>query len=80
MEPDQPPVTIASPGAPAGTPELLDHGRDPWRPTRKQVAVVASALSLAGLVASAAWLAYSHVHDKRADRREVKAMALPTAR
>jgi hypothetical protein len=48
-----PPVTIVDPNAPTGTADLLDSGRDPWRPSRRQVLVGVVVVLLLGLAAGA---------------------------
>jgi hypothetical protein len=79
--PDPPEVTIVDPSSPAGTADLLDSGRDPWRPSRTQVlvgAVVVLLLGLAtGAVAQVRHVRHEHALD-RADHRQLRLFTTTT--
>ena len=73
-----PPITVVDPNASAGTADLLDHGRDPWRPTRRQAVLGTAVLLLVGLVAGgvAQW---RHVrHERALDRADQRQLRLFT--
>jgi hypothetical protein len=81
--PEPPPVTIVDPNAPAGTADLLDSGRDPWRPTRATLLTGAVAVLVLGIV-GAGLAQLRHVqaqhaaarHERDLDRAAVAAVAL----
>jgi hypothetical protein len=76
VNPEPPRITITNPNAPAGTPDLLDHGRDPWRPSRRQVAVTAVVLLLLSLV-GAGVAELRHVrHEHALDRQALREVRL----
>ncbi|HUR15361.1 MAG TPA: hypothetical protein VM097_12835 [Mycobacteriales bacterium] len=76
MDAQPPPVTIVDPNAPAGTADLLDSGRDPWRPSRRQVVVSAFAVLLLGVVGGGL-AALRHVrHEQALDRQSVHEVRL----
>jgi hypothetical protein len=79
--PEPPPITIVDPNSPTGTTDLLDSGRDPWRPTRRQVVVTAVLLMLVGLVAGgvAQWRHVRHERAlDRADHRQLRLLTTAT--
>ncbi len=64
-----------NPNSPAGTPDLLAHGRDPWRPSRRQVVVTAAVLLVVGIGATVAALVVQRARVERAEREAVRALA-----
>jgi hypothetical protein len=80
---EPPPITIVDPHAAPGTADLLDSGRDPWRPTRANLLAGAVALLLLGLlgagVAQVRHVQAQHAaarHERDLDRAAVAAVAL----
>jgi hypothetical protein len=55
--------------------DVLAAGRDPWRPTRRQVVLTVVPLLVVALVGGALTVLVRHVQADRADRRAVRAMA-----
>jgi hypothetical protein len=72
---EPPPISIVDPNAPSGTADLLDSGRDPWRPSRRQVVLTVTAVLVLALVAGAVALLVLNVQAQRADRRAVRALS-----
>jgi hypothetical protein len=74
VQPEPPPVTIVDPNAPAGTADLLEGGRDPWRSSRKQLASGAMLVLVVALLSAAGgWV--HHVAQVGADHRRLRALA-----
>lgn len=72
MEPAPPPITIVDPNALPGAADLLDSGRDPWRPSaRQRLAITATVLAVAvaiGAVAQVRHVRHEHALDAAAAR------------
>lgn len=73
-EQSRPTVTISDPSRPT-TGEELGHGGEPWRPTRRQLGVLAAVL----LVLAAALLPLGLLHERQLDRAALKAVEVRLA-
>jgi hypothetical protein len=76
MNPEPPPITIVDPNAPPGTPDLIDSGRDPWRPSRRQAVVGTVVVLLLALVAGLAAQVRHVRHESALDRQSVRGVRL----
>jgi hypothetical protein len=76
VDPPPPPVTIVDPNDPAGTPDLLHNGREPWRPTKRQVLATTAVVTALALTAGLAALLQHHRHEQELDRAAARAVRL----
>jgi hypothetical protein len=72
--PKPPPVTIVDPNAPPGTADLLDHGRDPWRPSRRQAVVIAATVLTTAVVAGVTAQVRHSQHERALDAAAERAV------
>lgn len=75
MSDARPEVTIVDPNAPSGTTDLLSSGRDPWRPSRRQVLLATSVVVLLAALLGVVALALRHVQAVRNDRKAVRSLS-----
>ena len=73
-----PPITISDPSGGVLTTDLLGSGddKDPWQPSRRQVAVLLIVVLVVGFASLPVLLVKQHSRDTAADRRELAAISV----